>query len=286
MTLPPARMSAVTWRWTSAKPSTGSARGPPARAAGAVSHAASAAAAHAAAASRRIAVTSNPPSPSPRLRRAASRRAGSRGMASGTLLEVEAGKRTGFTGELWSGIAGTYAAILEHPFVGGLTDGTLERETFRFYVIQDAHYLREYARALAVAAARAPREPEIAMFARDATEAIEVERSLHESFFRDLGVSEAELAATPMAPTNLAYTSYLLASAYGGSFPEALGAILPCYWIYWEVGEEFGRVAGAVIELAERLAPDLGAAERSRVEERFRTTARYEWMFWDAAWRR
>ena len=79
---------------------------------------------------------------------------------------------------LWSGIDGIYGAILEHPFIAGLTDGSLERETFRFYVIQDAHYLREYARALSICAARAPAEPEIAMFNRHAAGAIEVERSL------------------------------------------------------------------------------------------------------------
>src|SRR5215218_11074230 len=83
--------------------------------------------------------------------------------------------------ELWSRIDGVYAAILDHPFLAGLTDGSLERETFRFYVIQDAHYLREYARALSVCAAKAPAESEIAMFNKHAAGAIDVERSLHES---------------------------------------------------------------------------------------------------------
>jgi thiaminase/transcriptional activator TenA len=40
-----------------------------------------------------------------------------------------------------------------------------------------------------------------------------------------------------MEPTSLACTSYLIATAYGRSFPELLGAALPCYWSYWEVGE-------------------------------------------------
>ena len=70
-----------------------------------------------------------------------------------------------------------------------------------------------------MAAARAPSETDIAMFNEHAAGAIAVERSLHESFFTDFGMSEDEVAATPMAPTNLAYTSYLLASVYGGSFP-------------------------------------------------------------------
>jgi thiaminase (transcriptional activator TenA) len=208
-----------------------------------------------------------------------------------------------FSQALWSEIEDIYAAILDHPFIAGLTDGTLERNAFRFYVVQDAHYLREYARALSVASARAPSEPDIAMFAEHAAGAIEVERSLHESFFRDLGLSGEKVAATPMAPTNLAYTSYLLATAYGGSFPEALGALLPCYWIYWEVGkellkagspdplyrrwietyggEEFAAVVRAVLSLTDRIGPELGEAERERVAERFVTTSRYEWTFWD-----
>ena len=212
-----------------------------------------------------------------------------------------------FSHALWSEIDDIYAAILEHPFIAGLTDGALDREAFRFYVVQDAHYLREYARALAVAAARAPVEPDIAMFAQHAAGAIDVERSLHESFFQDFGLSDERIAATPIAPTNLAYTSYLLAVAYGSSFPEGLGALLPCYWIYWEVGkellsrgspdplyrrwietyagEEFAAIVRAVLDLTDRLGPELSEHERARVTDRFRTTSRYEWMFWDMGYR-
>ena len=210
--------------------------------------------------------------------------------------------------QLWSGIEDLYEAILAHPFLTGLTDGTLEPDAFRFYAVQDALYLREYARALSVCAARAPAESEIAMFAGHAAGAIEVERSLHESFSAELGVSEQELASTPMAPTNLAYTSYLLSVAYTGSFAEALGAVLPCYWIYWKVGEtllehgspeplyqrwietyggdEFAAVVRSVLELTDRLGPQLSDVDRARMASHFTTTSRYEWMFWDAGWRR
>jgi thiaminase/transcriptional activator TenA len=207
------------------------------------------------------------------------------------------------TGRLWSSIEATYAAIVEHPFIAGLTDGSLDRAAFRFYVIQDAHYLREFARALSVAAARAPEERDIAMFNEHAAGAIAVERQLHESFFSDFGLSETDVAATPMAPTNLAYTSYLLAVAYGGSFPQALAALLPCYWIYWEVGkrllergspdalyqrwiatygsEEYGAIVKAVLALTDRVGESLSTSERNRMLSHFQTTARYEWMFWD-----
>jgi thiaminase/transcriptional activator TenA len=216
--------------------------------------------------------------------------------------------RPTLTEELWAAIEGLYEEILAHPFIAGLTDGSLEREAFRFYVVQDAHYLREFARALAVAAARAPAEQEILMFSRHTAGALEVERSLHAGFFGAFGLTEREVAVTPLAPTTLAYTSYLLSVVYGGSFPEAVAALLPCYWIYWQVGrtlvekgsadplyqrwidtyggEEFGAIVSEVLALTDRIGADLGAGERERMRRHFLTTARYEWMFWEMGYRR
>lgn len=212
------------------------------------------------------------------------------------------------TDELWASIGQIYKEILAHPFIEGLTTGTLDREAFRFYVVQDAHYLREFARALAVCGAKAPEESMIKTFCDHASGAIAVERQLHESFFRELGMSEAEVRSTPMAPTNVAYTSYLLAVAHSRPFPEALGAVLPCYWIYWEVGkallargspdplyrrwidtyagDEFAGIVRAVLSIADRIGQSLGAAERAAVGERFVITSRYEWMFWDMGLRK
>ncbi|OGK79470.1 MAG: thiaminase II [Candidatus Rokubacteria bacterium GWC2_70_16] len=213
-----------------------------------------------------------------------------------------------FTEECWRSIGDIYAAILRHPFVVGLTDGSLPRESFRFYVVQDALYLRDFARALSLAAARAPREDWIIMLNEHAAGALRVERALHESFFRDFGLSSEAVAATPLAPTNLAYTSYLLAVAHGGPFHEALAALLPCYWIYWEVGralerrgspdplymrwiatyasEEFGGVVRAVLEAADITAAQRAPAGREAMRRHFVTTSRYEWMFWDMGYRR
>jgi thiaminase (transcriptional activator TenA) len=211
------------------------------------------------------------------------------------------------TEELWAAIEDVYAEILDHPFLTGLTDGSLPQEAFRFYVVQDALYLREFARALAIAAARAPSEDDILMFSRHATGALEVERSLHAGFFREFGLSDREVAMTRLAPTTLAYTSYLLSVAYSGSFTETVAVLLPCYWIYWQVGrtllekgspdplyqrwidtyggEEFGAVVSEVLALTDRVGVDLGAGERERMRHHFLTTARYEWMFWEMGYR-
>ncbi|MFI6847164.1 thiaminase II [Kitasatospora sp. NBC_00085] len=211
------------------------------------------------------------------------------------------------TEELWAAIEPVYAKILDHPFIGGLTDGTLPREAFRHFVVQDSHYLRDYARALAVCAAKAPGEEDVRAFADDAVGALAAEQGMHADFMTAFGGSAEAAAAEPVLPTTRAYTSYLLATVYGGSFAEAVGAVLPCYWIYARVGgellakgspdplyakwiatygdEAFQSVVRRVLALTDRLGEEISPAERRRVVEHFTTTSRYEWMFWDAAWR-
>src|SRR5262245_11081720 len=213
-----------------------------------------------------------------------------------------------FTSELWHGITPIYEAILRHPFLRGLTDGSLSRESFQFYAVQDALYLRDFARALSLTAARAPRDDWIIMFNEHAAGALKVERVLHESFFKDFGLTESAVNATPLAPTNLAYTSYLLAVAYGAPFHEAMAALLPCYWIYWEVGkvleragspdplyarwigtyasDEFGDVVRAVLAATDETAATLDPGARAAMRRHFVTTSRYEWLFWDMGHRR
>ena len=212
-----------------------------------------------------------------------------------------------FTGELWEDIAGIYAAILAHPFLAGLSDGSLPGEAFAFYVVQDALYLQRYAHALAAVASRAPDTAGTEMFARHAADVITVERELHGSLLTDLGIDQAAIAVAEPAPTNLAYTSYLLATVTGGSYAEAVGTVLPCYWIYWEVGkhllgrgspdpryqrwidtyggEDFGATVQDVLAVTDALGSGLSAGERARVHRHFRTTSRYEWMFWDMGYR-
>ena len=112
-----------------------------------------------------------------------------------------------FTDELWQSIETIYASILRHPFLRGLTDGSLPRESFRFYAVQDALYLRAFARALSIAAARAPEDDWIIMFTEHAAGALRVERALHESFFQEFGLRPEDVAGTPLAwPTGLPST--------------------------------------------------------------------------------
>jgi thiaminase (transcriptional activator TenA) len=213
-----------------------------------------------------------------------------------------------FSSELWDGITDIYAAIVAHPFLTGMTDGSLPADAFTFYVIQDALYLRSYAHALASVASRAPDPVQTEMFAKHAAGIVAVEMSLHDTLLAELGIDSAALDSAEEAPTTLAYNSYLLASTQRGSYADGVGTVLPCYWIYAEVGkhlldrgspnpryqrwidtygdEEYYAEVRDVIAVADKLGPELSAAERERVDRHFRTTSRYEWMFWDMGLRK
>jgi thiaminase/transcriptional activator TenA len=213
-----------------------------------------------------------------------------------------------FTDRMWAEIAPLHRRILELPFNRALADGTLEPETFVFYVVQDAHYLASFSRALAAAATRAPTAEAQVDLARFAHEAIVVERALHEGFFCDFGVTSEVFATTRPSPTCEAYGNFLIATALARPFGVGLAALLPCFQIYHEVGKELRRTASRpnpfrkwidtyadpAFEATVRsalahtdAAHDAAAeAERAQMRDAYILASRYEWMFWDSAWRR
>src|SRR5260370_17428651 len=110
-----------------------------------------------------------------------------------------------FSAELWQGVAGVYDAILAHPFLTGLTDGSLPHDAFAFYVVQDAIYLHGYAQALAAVASRAPTPGQTEMFARHAPDALAVEKTLHGPLLPDLGTDPVTASQPDPPPPNPAY---------------------------------------------------------------------------------
>ena len=212
-----------------------------------------------------------------------------------------------FSQSRWNANQALFQSTLELPFNQELAAGTLSRERFRHYMIQDAHYLVAYGRAPAVTAAKSDNAEGVVQFANAANEAVVVERALHGGFMRDFGVTPEQFAATPLTPACHHYTSYLLATAWSASYPVAVAALLPCFWIYAEVGrdiharsakdnpyqawvdtyasEEFHAAVRGVCATVDRLAADANEATRAAMHAAYKDAARLEWMFWDSAYR-
>jgi thiaminase/transcriptional activator TenA len=212
-----------------------------------------------------------------------------------------------FTAGLWEAAAPVQARILEHPFLAGLTDGTLPEDVFRTYVVQDSHYLKGFARALALAAGRASADDEVVFLATAGAEAITVEHELHAAFIAGFDLTPEAVAATPRSPTTDAYVHFLLAHAAAGSYRDGLAAVLACFWIYREVGrelvaagspdpryarwiaayasDEFSAQVDELLRIVDRHAATMTPADRERFTAIWLQGCRYEWRFWDAAWR-
>ncbi|MEN5179018.1 thiaminase II [Comamonas odontotermitis] len=211
-----------------------------------------------------------------------------------------------FCQTLWQANHALYQRTLDLPFNRELAAGTLSRERFRHYMIQDAHYLVAYGRALAVAAAKADNAEGVVQFANAANEAVVEERKLHSGFMRDFGITAEEFAATPLTPACHHYASFLVANSWSESYPVALAGLLPCFWIYAEVGrdiharsmpgnpyqawidtyagDEFHAIVRGVIATIDRVADAADSATHQRMAEAYRYSAELEWMFWDSAY--
>lgn len=202
----------------------------------------------------------------------------------------------------WERIEPIRTAIDQLPFVTGLESGTLDRQRFRYYLGQDARYLFSYGRVLAAAAAQASSADDVLFWATAARTTFVVERELH--------AAHVDLDATAASPTCLGYSAYLQSLAGEGSYPVLTAGVLPCFWIYQDVGErllqrvgtgldthpyrdwisayadpDFAEATTGAIGIVDRLASRAGDAVQDRMMAAFVTASRYEWMFWDAAWR-
>jgi len=211
-----------------------------------------------------------------------------------------------FTEEAWQATAGLRGAIHRLPFNTELAQGTLAAERFRFYILQDAIYLGQYARVLALAAARAPDAATIEFFGHSAVQAVVVERALHGRFLEEFGVEPAAIEAAEPAPDCLAYTSFLLATAHQQKWEVLVAAILPCFWLYWDVAQaitrtaapgnryqawidtyadpRFGEAVEQVIGITDRAA-QAAPLLRPAMLAAFARATQYEFLFWDGAYR-
>ncbi|BFH74060.1 thiaminase II [Sulfurisphaera javensis] len=204
--------------------------------------------------------------------------------------------------ELWDSISDIYSAILSHPFIRGLTDGSLEEIKFQYYIIQDFLYLREFSKSLAILSAKAERQEDSLLFATHVSHVLEVERSLHQYF---ISLWKIDPSKAKPSPTNLLYTSYLLSVVYSRPFYEGVSAVLPCYWIYMEVGkellkksspnplyrrwietyggEEYEKGVKSVIKILNSFR--LTEEQKEAVKKHFRLASMFEYMFWDMAYK-
>jgi thiaminase/transcriptional activator TenA len=196
-----------------------------------------------------------------------------------------------------------WSRIFAHPFLREIKDGTLPLEKFQYYLGQDYLYLEGFARAVALLIAKAPDGPTLeVLFKRLLTP---IERPLHTRLLEGAGVSLAEVQAARHSPTNAGYVNHMLNAATRWGLGPATAALLPCPWTYHELRHELGQsehplygqwtgfyVSGALQDsvdawrgFLDQAAENASPEELEVMRQAFLTSSRYEYMFWDMAYR-
>lgn len=203
----------------------------------------------------------------------------------------------------WEAIVPIYTKTVELPFIQELMNGTLEKQKFAYYIQQDAIYLVDYGKMLTAIATRLTKPGHIETFIGFANESIAVEKELHKIFLSGQYMDKNTIAS----PTCLLYTSFLLRQL-NAPVEVMAAAILPCFWIYKEVGdyilanqtkdknpyqawintyggEEFDISVKQAIAICDELAQACTPAQQQTMTEAFITCSKLEWMFWDSAYK-
>lgn len=198
-----------------------------------------------------------------------------------------------------------WQASFNHPFVQGIGAGTLPLENFRYYVMQDSYYLATFARVQSLGGAKADDLEVTNRMAIHAQGTYEAELSLHRTFAKLLNITEEEQKAFKPAPTAYAYSSHLYRAGQFGHLGDIIAAILPCYWLYYEVGEQlknqkpaepiyqewistygsdwFKSLVEEQIDHLDKIAETITAADREKMKEHFLISSQYEYLFWEMA---
>ncbi len=198
-------------------------------------------------------------------------------------------------------------AQLEHPFVRGIADGTLDEALFAHWVRQDYLYLKDFARIFAWAVAKADRLESMGWYAEVLHLTLNTEMQLHRDYAERFGIAPVELEAERMWPTTRAYTDFLLRTAADGDMLDLLAALLPCSWGYLHIArtmktwgpspddryadwvemyasDEFAEATDWLRGELDRLGVGISADKRRRLAEIFEVSSRYEWRFWQMCW--
>lgn len=196
-------------------------------------------------------------------------------------------------------------AIMAHPFVVAIANGTVPDNVLNYYVEQDEHYLKDYLTITALAVTQTDNSDDISKLL-DVAQFVGNESKAHDVM---LGITGHQVENWRRGPETQLYVNHMYESAYRGTYADTLAALLPCAWSYEVMGREL-VAAGAnneenpLKEWIELYAPNdasksytiwrlaalnrevthLTPEQQEHVAQTFLLSLEMEWRFWEAAW--
>ncbi|WP_137596827.1 thiaminase II [Paucilactobacillus kaifaensis] len=193
-----------------------------------------------------------------------------------------------------------------HPFIQELTAGNLPITKFKFYLKQDNYYLTEFATLHQLIAAKLSNMADKKILLAGATFDNNDELLVRNAMFAKLGITDSDLANTKPTPAAYNYITHMYYELNTGSPARATAALLPCYWLYSEIGarleeksspvpiyqqfidgyagDEFTNSTRAMINLVEKMSSVVDATERNQMINAFLKSSAFELQFWEMAY--
>jgi thiaminase/transcriptional activator TenA len=197
-----------------------------------------------------------------------------------------------------------------HPFVQEIGKGTLDKEKFKFYLLQDYLYLMQYAKVFALAVVKAHDEPTMRWLTGVQNLIFNTEMDLHRSYMASFGIKEEEVANVKSSLYNRTYTANLLATAQTGDLLDILIAVHPCCstysdyatrlkkeyadnlennfyksWIENYANPEYAEFCNWFDNKIDELAAGKSPEEYERLIDIFVSSVEFEYLFWEMGYK-
>ena len=209
---------------------------------------------------------------------------------------------------LFESVKEIWNSYLEHPFVKGLSDGTLPLDKFRYYTIQDNLYLVDYSKVFALGIVKSKEQRDMQVFMHLMQGAFSGETKAHNEFLSGIGITEEIMKNAKPSLSNESYTKYMLAVSHDGGACEAAVAVLACGWSYKVIGDfaasqnghegtyfckdwvdlysskEYADEIEENIQLVNRLGKDYTAEQIEQLKTIIINCSKYEYLFWEDSW--
>lgn len=199
---------------------------------------------------------------------------------------------------------------LEHPFVKGIGNGSLPKEKFKGYLIQDYLYLKEYSKVFCMGVIKAKTMDEMRFFYKSIKGTMEDETAVHIEYLKKFGVKEKEIESMDMHLVTTSYISYMQALALTGDLEDIVATTLPCTWSYNYIGrylkdkyadclednyykawidtyasEGYSEFTDAWIDYIDNICANITDEKKEKIKDIFIKSSLYELQFWDMAYK-
>lgn len=213
-----------------------------------------------------------------------------------------------FSEELFNEVKGIWDQYLKHPFVKGIGEGTLDKEKFKNYLIQDYLYLKDYAKVFAMGLVKARTMKEMKFYHGSIKGVLDDETAVHVNYLKGFGLSTEEVEEYKSELTTESYTNYMIGIALKGDLKDIAMTIMPCTWSYYYIGKhlyetykenlkdnfytpwiegyasnEFREYTQEWIDYIDDICNDISEVKKERLKDIFIKSSLYEMEFWNMA---